>query len=439
MSKRILVSLVLLTVAALQAFAQTSSGGTYSSYTPYSVYGIGDLSARGTAYNKTMGGVGIAGRDNHYINSLNPAAITARDSLAVMGDMSLILDNKYFKQGDMKSVSNVFNLGNLTVTLPIYRSSALMIGISPYSSVGYYASYPDQSKIIGFTGTLTDVYAGKGSLYQLYAAAGVTFFKRLSLGAEFKYLFGNIVKDYSKTFSESEFLSNYYDYSLILNGCTGKFGLQYEQPIGNSFRVCLGVTYTMATRLGGTISKTVYSAESDASVNTTIDTLANRNPGVYISSEKGVGLCVNYRNQIRVEFDYTRSDWSDCNFQNVPGLCVNSSSGSLFTPSLAQSFRLGVEYTPNRGDIRYYHKRISYRVGGYYNQEYYKIGGNNIAARGITLGATLPVFRWYNGVTIGMELGQRGTLNDSLVRENYINFSFGVNLFDIWFQKPKYQ
>ena len=58
---------------------------------------------------------------------------------------------------------------------------------------------------------------------------------------------------------------------------------------------------------------------------------------------------------------------------------------------------------------------------------------------GLTFGVTLPVFRWYNGLTLGFEIGQRGALREQLVRERYFNFSIGVNIFDIWFQKPKYE
>ena len=58
---------------------------------------------------------------------------------------------------------------------------------------------------------------------------------------------------------------------------------------------------------------------------------------------------------------------------------------------------------------------------------------------GITIGATIPVFRWYNGLTVAVDFGQRGTLSDNLVRERYVGFSFGMNIFDLWFQKPRYE
>ena len=98
MLRRIFNSAVVLTalLAGLNASAQS---GEYLSYTPYSIFGIGDLSQQGSAYNRSMGGVGIASRNVRYQNSLNPAAITARDSLSFMLDFSLLNSNIIYRQG----------------------------------------------------------------------------------------------------------------------------------------------------------------------------------------------------------------------------------------------------------------------------------------------------------------------------------------------------
>ena len=63
------------------------------SYSPYSVFGIGRMAYDGTAYNQAMGGIGIGMRDNGYINYTNPAAITARDTLAFMLDFGINQQN----------------------------------------------------------------------------------------------------------------------------------------------------------------------------------------------------------------------------------------------------------------------------------------------------------------------------------------------------------
>jgi hypothetical protein len=57
---------------------------------------------------------------------------------------------------------------------------------------------------------------------------------------------------------------------------------------------------------------------------------------------------------------------------------------------------------------------------------------------GISLGVTLPVFRLSNGLTFGVEFGKKGINIDNTVKENYINFSIGINTYDIWFQKNRY-
>ena len=110
-----------------------------------------------------------------------------------------------------------------------------------------------------------------------------------------------------------------------------------------------------------------------------------------------------------------------------------------FSTTFSQSFRAGFEIVPNRNDIRYYMKRCSYRAGLYYDNDYFKVNGNKVTSYGLTLGITLPVFRWYNGVSVGLDVGRRGSAADGMIRETYASIALGFNIHDIWFQKPKYE
>ena len=142
------------------------------------------------------------------------------------------------------------------------------------------------------------------------------------------------------------------------------------------------------------------------------------------------------------EADYTRSDWSTTGIDLREGMTGNLTTGagrSAFKAAMTESWRVGFEYVPNRNDIRYYYNKIAYRAGAYFKKEYFTLDGNPVNAYGITLGATLPVFRWYNGITVGMEFGQRGSIKNNMIRETYANFSIGFNLFDIWFVKNRYE
>ena len=78
MLKRIFDSAVLLTALVLAGAGAYAQSGEYLSYTPYSIFGIGDISQQGSAYNRSMAGVGIASRNVRYLNSINPAAVLGR-------------------------------------------------------------------------------------------------------------------------------------------------------------------------------------------------------------------------------------------------------------------------------------------------------------------------------------------------------------------------
>ena len=412
--------------------------GTYGAYSPYSIYGLGDLSKEGTAYNKSMGGVGIANRNNRFINIQNPAAVTARDSLAFMADFGLVQGNTVYSQGDRKSAHNTFNIYDFVMTFPIYRSSAFKVGITPYSDMGYdFSSIETNPEIIGNTGNITYDSNGSGSVYQAFFGAGVTFWKRLSVGADMIYYFGNLDKITNMDYSDASYRSLNSGSELTVRGLTGKFGLQYEQKLGGNVSMVIGATYKLGTNMKGYSTNYRYANQSSVTdtLKYNVDTLAKT--GVRFADEIGVGIAFKGGDKWSAEFDYIRSDWRGTGLDKAAGFAVNGQS--VFTSAVSQSFRAGFEIVPNRNDIRYYMKTCSYRVGVYYDQAYYKMDGNNVNSMGITLGMTLPVFKLYNGISIGVDLGQRASARNNMIRERYATFNIGFNIHDIWFRKVQYQ
>lgn len=432
--KRILVFSIFL-IIGISSYAQE---GAYGAYSPYSIYGIGDISKQGTAFNKGMGGVGVATRNRRFINYLNPAAVTARDSLSFMADFGLVQNNKVFKQGNLKSGNNTFNIYDFVMTFPIYRSSAFVVGITPFSDVGYdFSSIETDPEIIGNTGNITYDSYGIGSVYQVFLGAGVTLWDNLSLGAEALYYFGNIDKVTNMNYSNSSYRSINGGNNIIVNAFTGKFGIQYEQKLGGNLSMTVGATYRLGADMKG--YSTEYRYANLSSVTDTlrhnVDTLGGS--GVRIADEIGVGISIRSGEKWMAELDYIRSDWSKSGFDNVSGLGV---SGDMqFKSTASQSIRAGFEFVPNRNDIRYYLKRCTYRAGVYYDQSYYKLDGNNVNTFGITLGLTLPVFRLYNGVSFGVDIGQKSSSRNNMIRERYAKFVIGFNIHDIWFVKNQYQ
>lgn len=422
-------------VFSVPSFAQD---GAHTMYSPYSIFGIGDIYGQGTTRDMTMGGVGIAGRDARYINMTNPAAISARDSLSVLFDMGLYNENKVFRQGDLKSANNTLNLNNFALSFRLKKNIAFMAGIAPYSSVGYDYSYgvsdPDLLSTAGFVNYTS---SGNGGLYQIFGGVGTTFFKRLSVGAEVIAYMGNIKKESYMSFTNTSFRTISSGYNLNLSATAGKFGVQYEQPIGDLY-LTLGATYKTGATVRGTVRD--YKFASISSVTDTvsyhIDTLS-LSKNVKFANEIGVGISLRKREKWSAEVNYTLSDWTNSGFDSATGFA--NVGGSAFSTTSSQAFRAGFEYIPNRNDIRYYLRQCAYRGGLYYEQAYYKLDGNMINSYGLTLGVTFPVVRYYNGITLGIDIGRRGSMDGSMTRETYGKFMVGFNIHDLWFIKHRYQ
>ena len=433
---------ILISVFLIISVCVSAQEGTYGAYSPYSIYGIGDLSKQGTAFNKSMGGTGIATRNRRFINYLNPAAVTARDSLAFMADFGLSGNNNVFAQGDRKSANNTFNIYDFVMTFPIWRSSAFIVGLTPFSDIGYdFSSVEDNDQIIGQTGNITYDSFGKGSVYQLFLGAGVTFWKKFSVGAEMIYYFGNLDKVTNMNYSNASFRSVNAGNEIMARGLTGKFGLQYEQKLGGDVSMIVGATYKLGTDVKGYAKNFRFANQS-----TVTDTLkfSENNlagKGVRFADELGIGISVKSGEKWTSEFNYLRSDWTNSGMAETPGFAVVGKS--QFSTTVSESYRAGFEIVPDRNDIRRYFNRCAYRAGLYYDKSYYKLDGNAVNAVGLTFGMTLPIetdnsYGRYNGITLGMDIGQKSNSRNGMIRERYVMFVIGFNIHDLWFRKHQY-
>lgn len=432
------VMTLLLSVHAQPVAAQDPVAG--NGYSPYSLFGFGDLVRQGTGYSLSMGGMGIGDRNVRYINLLNPAAVTAREAKSFMMDFGLENRNVLYQgnaatslsetaQGVLKSANNTFNMHDIVATLPIARHGAFKLGITPYSTVSYrFQADEYDDALIAEAGDIRYTKEGTGGVYQAFLGAGVTLWNRLSLGADLDYYFGKIDRNSKAVFRNSasyRSLSSGWRYNVSCFG--GRFGVQYQQPLGNAMNAVVGVTYGLPTRLRGGELRYAYGTTSS-----TTDTIANRKSSLSdysIPAEIGAGFTLRYGETWMIGFDYTRQDWTGMTLGDYPG--VNFQTG------VAQNFRAGFEVTPNRYDVRrgfgHFLRRLTWRGGAYREMSHIFLNGSQVAATGVTFGVGLPVFRYYNSINVGFELGQRGTLNNNLVRERYFLFTLSFNLHDIWF------
>jgi hypothetical protein len=97
-----------------------------------------------------------------------------------------------------------------------------------------------------------------------------------------------------------------------------------------------------------------------------------------------------------------------------------------------------LQITPDFNSVTKYWKRVNYRIGGRYDKTYLNINENQLTEKSVTFGLGLPVRRSNTLYNLALELGESGTTDDNLIKEQFARFTFGVTFKGIWFVKRKY-
>lgn len=431
--------------ALLPARLSAQSGVAYDAFSPYSMYGVGNLETLGGQNSAAMGGIAIGDRNSAYINWVNPAAVTARESKSFMLDFGVTQKNILYTadaatsiedtdSGMLHSVNNMFNIHHIVATVPLSDRIAIKAGVMPYAATGYeFVSREYADQVLLEMGDVKYQKSGKGGIYQLVLGGGWNILDNLSIGADGIYYLGNTVHSSVTNFAtNTHYRALSRSWTSVSRGIGLKTGVQYTANFKNDLRLTLGATYMIGGKMGGDYSDVVLAATTSST-----DTISNNLQAIdyKIPAEIGAGFTLRKTDKWMFGFDYTYQDWSKTVFTNAPGVDVAT--------RCAQSFRLGGEVTPSKYDVRYYMRRVTYRAGAYYNSGYIAVSGVPINSMGITFGASFPIQlardTRLTSIALSVDIGQTGTLASNLVRENYVKLNVGLNLFDTWFQKSLYK
>lgn len=425
--------------------AQESSLGTYS---PYTMYGLGNrTNSTGSAF-AGMGGASLGFRNGGFdtagdirLNLSNPASLSGIVPQTFIFDVGLAGSNVYSKQRSgnemLRTSFNTFNFNNFSIAMPLVGGKlGFAVSVSPYSEVGYKIHEDDESYMADL-GVVRYFYDGQGDVTEAKAAIGWQIFKNFSIGAEMNYLWGNIDRTYRAQIVPYTGTGTYNDVSASTNEKVarvfGAFGMQYTPLSKARTRLTLGATY----RLGGKLRSDVTDYIPSDNVYEDVIRLNEYTSPTYMAQRIGLGAYL-HRQSWAVGADYIFEDWgrrNEYDALNDVGY-VNTST-----------FKAGVRYTPNRYDIRgkfgSFFNRMTYKAGFRTGGNYLEFRGVPLNEKAVSLGVDIP-FKATNVSTlsIGLEYSERGSLQKQLIKERYFKINVGVMLFgsdyDYWFQKYKY-
>ena len=408
--KHIITALIILGAGTVAATAQPTTS-------PYSKLGFGILNDNATGIQRSMGGVGYAMQNGRQINVMNPASYSQVDSLTFLWDIGMDITNCWSKENGKKGYNLGGGLDYITMEFRLAKNLGAAIGVVPYSSVGY-----------SFGGNIengTDYRTGTGGLSELFAGVGYRPFKGLSIGANFSYMFGTTTNSTTvSAVSTTQFTRN-----LEVRDWNMRVGLQYGFNLARKHRIVLGATYSPKKSMHGTAWGTMY----DTDLDTKPDTVASMTmKGNYeLPNTYGAGISYTYDNRLNLELDYTYQQWSKAkytpiNYFEVPDTKWND----------RWKVAAGVSYTPNpRGN---YINRMTYRLGGFYNNDYMTVNGNDVRDYGLGIGFSFPALGTNKTlVNLGVEWKHRYSVPTNLIAEDYLNITLSVNFNEMWFWKNK--
>ena len=420
---KILASFVLASLTT-SAFAQSNTNS------PYSQFGLGDLTDQSVSFNKGMNGVGLAMRRGNEVNPMNPASYSAIDSLTMLFDAGLSGQITNYNENGTKLNGKSGGFDYVVGLFRAFKNVGISFGVLPYSNIGY--KYYSTEKLNDAQTTVATTNEGSGGMHQLFIGTGIRPIKPLSIGVNLSYLWGEYNRSVASS-SSSSINTLTKQYSADISSYKLDFGAQIDLPVSKTDNITLAGTWTPGHSLKADPEMIITNTNSSIS-KADADTFKIAN-GLSIPTAFGFGLAYNHALNLRVGADLQIQKWGSVDYPEYTNGAYALKSGLLKD---SYRFNLGAEWTP-RPLGRKFLQRVRYRAGVGMATPYYYINGKEGPKElSASLGFGIPIMNGYNARSILSISGQFVHRSaDNLIKENMFRLNIGFTFNEKWFAKWK--
>lgn len=407
--------------SALFIMGAVAANAQSSTNSPYTRYGLGELSDQAFAHNAAMGGIGYALRSSEQINVMNPASYSAVDSLSFMFDIGMGLKSSNYQENGYKTNAKNASFDYLAIQFRLHPRVGFAVGFTPYSNVGYKFSRTSDIENSDDV-TLTNTFYGDGGLQQIFGGIGFKILDNLSIGANVGYLYGEIDYQTLATLSNGGDQTTTYN-NISINSYIANFGLQYTQKLSKTDKVTLGLVYGLGHDLKSTETKGIQVTDGSSYSELTEETIKD---SYGIPSTFGAGLTWQHKQNLTVGADYTLQQFENVKYDNSTDFYKNRTR-----------IGAGIEYMPSLYG-RNYLSRIRYRAGAYYSSSYMKLPEYDGPKEwGVSAGFGLPLHLFQRNTVLSIT-GQYVRVLPSvkgMLSENRFVLKLGLTFNEHWFMK----
>ena len=442
MHKFLLVFLGLNLILSYSIFAQEKP----REFSPYSRFGLGDLSDPNFNVLSQFGGAAAGYTDRNLLNPVNPASLGALKNTAFEVGVS----TKFTRLLNRDAKSRFFGggLDYIGIGLPLYNAInevlerkdrklhiGTMFALKPYSQVGYDIEQLDS---IEGTGKYIRKYSGNGGTYEFKWSTGFEY-RSLSAGLGFSYLFGKM--SYNRAVNLIDVPLPYntvFQNDISLNSVRWNYGLQYkinlkkfvDEQTESSNYLSIGINGIPSQRFN-TFSDELYKREL-VNGNTGVTDTVRNSTGItgsgQLPGEISIGAYYNANYKFQASVQYSLVHWEDYANTAKPEVLKNTAN-----------FSFGLAYTPNIQSFDNLLDRVTYRFGLKLGNDPRFVGNEQLKNLTVTFGGSVPfVFqRKVSFVNFAVEMGNVGIAEK--LRSKFVQLKLGFTLNDDeWFLKRKY-
>ncbi|MCH7397898.1 hypothetical protein MM236_07855 [Belliella sp. DSM 107340] len=418
-------------IGAIGAFFILSESFSQSSASTYSALGLGEFNFNGLTHNQAMGGLGISYGTGWAVNNVNPALSTRNTVFNFQAAMNYRSVNA--ATSSQSESLDGGGLSYLALSLPFKPGKVTFgMGLNQISSVNY--SILASGEVANTDLTSFNRVEGDGGITEAYLSTGILLAKNLSIGLHGSYLFGSTIRTnqlslIDTTGNSQGVTSEYYERFSVADVAV-KGGIHYFFKAGARSNIHLGAMYHKFGNINGKQFAKVADFGDASNPDRPGDIINDNDRGnIFLPDRHGYGVTFEKINKFVVGLEAQFQDFSK----------YRSFTGE--TGDLGDSFKLalGGQITPDISSQDNMFKRSTYRMGLEYQQTPYIVNQTQVTDLGINFGGSIPV-NSLSMVNVAIKVGTRGSTNNGLIRENYVNFSLGFSLNDnSWFYKRSFE
>lgn len=408
------ITLIIIIVFVKFIYAQNNTN------TPYSLFGLGVENKTATGGLTGLGNTGVSQSNPFEINIYNPASLGNLQTDSFLYEFGL--NGMYSELKTNSNTEKVYNanLSHIAIAFPIKKNIGIGIGLLPYTKTGYNIDYI--SPIEGSTENFYTRVTGSGGLNKFYLATGFQILKKLRLGVDISFLFGNVQEESQLLLDSYVVITDENRY----NGTRLETGFQYKLPTIKGVQATIGGTFELPSSLSGNQIRNSYKTSNGGSIITIDKDVENELDNFNLPLTFGLGITTEINNKITANLDYKHLMWDETNRKLNNETYINQSI-----------YALGLEFLPSKNKFKYW-SNVKYGFGLNYNTGFLNINSKNIDSYFISFGLGLPMKKnSFENFNLSYSYGKEGTLDNNLIQENLHKITLNLNFVGNWFVKRK--